>query len=279
MFNKHPICIILISAVGLSLFLSIAIVGPAQAAMPDKPQDRIGNQPNGENPTETDPTGEDNVLCVTDFGDLPRYGTPAYGSSYQQASHIPQGLTLGSSVDLEDAPWSSVGATGDDLHSSPDDEEGVVRDMTDIWTPGAIVDLFVTVNGCSGTCYLNAWVDWSMDGDFSDLGEWIFNDNPITNGADQTRSLTVPGQDYPTGRNVYARFRLCRTAGTCNSPTLAYVTSGEIEDYYWAFKPTAVSLNSLRAASAARPAGGMAAAGLLGILLATWFSWRRRGSD
>jgi len=182
----------------------------------------------------------DNVSTdsVRDHGDLP--------ASYGDASHISNGLRLGSNVDTESAALSSANADGDDLNGAGD-EDGVTRNTADYWTPGNTVSVDVVVNGCSsGTCYLNGWIDWGNDGTM-DAGDVVFSDQSVANGTN-TLSITVPASGYTTGTALYARFRVCDSAGVCNAAT-GDVATGEVEDYFWQFGPTAITLSSLSAQS------------------------------
>jgi hypothetical protein len=217
-----------------------------------------------------------------DFGDLPTTGSPSYTVvtlAQGGACHIPQGLRLGAKVDAEGDGQPNASATGDD-GADASDEDGVVRDMGDLWANGATVDLSVTINGCSSPpCRLNGWIDWNNDGDFNDTSEQVFTDQSISNGANQTLQITVPGSGvYTVGTDVYARFRLCASTSTCSS-TAGEVTNGEVEDYFWAFSPTAVTLAHLNArASSGVPVSAAAALVLIasGVVVGGVLVLRRR---
>jgi hypothetical protein len=60
-------------------------------------------------------------------------------------------------------------------------------------------------------------------------------------------TFTVPA-GYATGAPVFARFRLYPSQPSLAQPA-GLVTNGEVEDYYWTFAPTAVTLNNLSARS------------------------------
>ena len=98
-----------------------------------------------------------------DFGDLPdgTGGTTPYSPAIRGANHQALGLRLGPSVDSELSDNPSAASDGDDTNNSPDDEDGVLRDLNDLWTPGASVDLLVNVRDCTAPpCRLSGWIDW-----------------------------------------------------------------------------------------------------------------------
>ncbi len=181
-----------------------------------------------------------------DYSDAPAvYGTP---------SHMPGKVRLGNNVDIEAAALPSANATADDLDQGPSsDEDGVVRTPTVNWvvgTDGASID--VVVKGCANVCYLNGWIDWERDNNFSGADDQIFNDRAIANGTYAgffALKFNVP-TSYTDPNSYYARFRVCDASGACNSPGTADVASGEVEDYLWAFGPNAIQLTELQATSA-----------------------------
>jgi hypothetical protein len=216
-----------------------------------------------------------------DFGDAPDSYLTTKG--VDGARHVPLGLRLGTSVDTEvDGPVSGDGSNDDDASVNPDDEDGVYRDLNDLWTNGASVDLLVTVNGCvSPPCYLNGWIDWKGDNSFLDAGDRIFTNTQVFNGFSQSFAITVPDAiSYTQGSSVYARFRLCPDssgAGSCDTVT-GQTIDGEVEDYLWRFTRTSITLQSLIATGGSQ--GAMAALGGLLILVLLSFalvaSHRRR---
>ena len=174
--------------------------------------------------------------CVTtpvatrDWGDLPdSYGTSA---SQNGPRHSSSGLKLGSLWDVEVQGQASLSADGDDLATS-DDEDGVTRNLAELWLPGATVHLNVTVAGGPGV--LGGWFDWNNDGDVADAGEFL-NFGSLSTGTNVV-AVTIPAA-YTSGASVYARFRL---AASSNFPGgsldagdyLGFATGGEVEDYLW----------------------------------------------
>ncbi len=194
-----------------------------------------------------------------DYGDLP-LGYEGGSAAWHQIT----GLYLGAAVSPETAPQPDVNAQGDA-------DDGVAR-LAGTWTPGATVPLSVTL---SGPGELGAWLDWNNDGVFGPAEFTAFTG--LSAGAQQLD--LVVGSAYTTGQAVYARFRLF-PAGTSVTGAAAGggVVGGEVEDYYWTFRPTAVTLGSFRVAPAGPPAWYsallLALAAALGWLLGR--GWRGR---
>jgi hypothetical protein len=197
-----------------------------------------------------------------DFGDLPAtYNTTLTSDGPR---HVVGDLYLGSVIDREADGFPSDNADGDD-DNNYDDEDGVVRTPGVNWEPGTVGEgkggsVDVTVTGCSGTCYLNAWIDWDDDDEFTDTGDQILDDRSVSNGDSQTITFNIPAGADVTDVSLYTRFRLCDAQNTCDSPT-GEVTNGEVEDYQWYFSPTAVTLTRLDAISvpSRSPVGAVAA--------------------
>src|SRR5665647_801264 len=94
---------------------------------------------------------------TNDFGDAPE--------SYGSAGHYIDNLHyLGSAPDGEASQQYSQEADADDLKGS-DDEDGVVFPEL---RQGTSVTIQVSIIAYFTRAYLNAWIDWNGDGDFSD---------------------------------------------------------------------------------------------------------------
>lgn len=74
--------------------------------------------------------------------------------------------------------------------------------------------------------YLNAWIDFNRDGDFTDLGEQIAIDLPMRAGSINPVPFNVPS-NFSAGSS-FARFRISTETGL--SP-LGLADDGEVEDY------------------------------------------------
>ncbi len=175
-----------------------------------------------------------------DFGDAPDsisgfdYHTRLLNNG---ARHIiDPDVFLGMLIDAEADGQSDMLALGDD-NNNLDDEDGVrIRRFMAV---GGLAKISVkaSVDG-----FLNAWVDFNLDGDWSGVGEQIFTDQPITVGWN-TLAFMVPA-NAEKGR-TYARFRF-NTTGGLSFEGLA--ENGEVEDYRvsifpedWAYELTDLS--------------------------------------
>ncbi|PHR61938.1 MAG: hypothetical protein COA43_01840 [Robiginitomaculum sp.] len=168
---------------------------------------------------------EDYALTITEFtrdlSDAP--------ASYGIPSHIiDSAIYLGASApDVEVAAQPSTNADGDDTDGN-DDEDGVVFPN---FTQGITSYLNVDVSGSGG--YLQAWLDWNGDGNFTTSGDQIATDLQ-DNGAldlDPTAGkirLAVRAPSNATISQTYARLRWSTTAGLGSD---GIATDGEVEDY------------------------------------------------
>jgi hypothetical protein len=157
-----------------------------------------------------------------DFGDAPEADTN-YPTTLARdgARHtINPAVYLGSSIDEELDGQPSVWANGDDSNYLSD-ESGVSIQYSKL--PIGL-SFYVKISASVGG-FLNAWIDFNIDGDWSDAGEQIFDDDPLNAGIN-TLIFNVP-IDANVG-NTYARFRFS-TVGGLEPNGLA--PDGEVEDY------------------------------------------------
>ena len=172
------------------------------------------------------------------MGDAPdSYGTTLASGG---ASHgLTADLFLGAEVDRELDGVPSTEADGDDLAGRldlggniVDDEDGVVLQAP--LGPGVRADFEITVTNTGGSpAFLQGFMDFNRDGDFTDPGEQFLTDIPVPVGA---QGLVLDGTDgifvdVPASASVgqtYARFRLSQEQGL--GPVGAS-DRGEVEDY------------------------------------------------
>ena len=169
-------------------------------------------------------------VATRDWGDLPDYLW--HVAAQNGPRHSASSLKLGSLWDVEVQGQPSANADGDDLATS-DDEDGVTRNLAELWIPGATVHLNVTVAGGPGV--LGGWFDWNNDGDVADAGEFV-NFGSLSTGTNDV-AMTIPAA-YTAGASVYARFRLFDPSnipgGSLDaSDYLGFAVGGEVEDYLW----------------------------------------------
>ncbi len=160
-----------------------------------------------------------------DFGDAPDPSYPTLLVNNGARHTIVTGIFLGSKVDAEPDGQPGVNANCDDndclYSSSGDDEDGVI--IPGSVSKGSSVTIIVTasVNG-----YLDAWMDFNIDGDWADPGEHIFTNTTLSSGSNSL-SFTVPANAV-TGQS-YVRFRFRTVNGNISFNGL--VANGEVEDY------------------------------------------------
>jgi len=201
-------------------------------------------------------------IYTWDYGDL----SDTYGTllSSNGPKHTAGELRLGSQVDGESDGQPSDG-TLDDL-TSRNDEDGV--EPIGNWL-SVSPTISYTVNGCSGDCYLNLWIDWDGDNTFNEAYDTVFTGSLVTNG---THSLTFPlpyeMSTFP--ENLNARVRLCDSGEGCATPHALSIDDapfGEVEDYQWSFYPNAISLNSFTAASTQNSIASYVIVGFIAVVL------------
>ncbi|MFZ1388676.1 MAG: GEVED domain-containing protein [Thiolinea sp.] len=159
--------------------------------------------------------------AVGDYGDAPAsYGSPV---------HTPAaGIYLGAGVpDTESGSQANTLANGDDNNSN-DDEDGV--SIYPMWQG---VESQISVTAAGTGAYLQAWIDWNADGDFTDVGEQVATN--LTDGDEKDLNTNAGAIDFivtpPTNAaatRTYARFRWS-SAQNLNSTSAA--PDGEVEDY------------------------------------------------
>ncbi len=156
--------------------------------------------------------------CVKyDFGDAPdSYGTLLTVG----ARHKIKGPRLGNLVDWELNGQPSPSANADDL-AVVDDEDGVTISTLLV---GATTVVPVNLQNVTNA-FLNVWVDNNADGDFSDLGEHVSVNYPITNGTNLV-NIALPATAQ-TGAS-FARFRVTSDPGI---GATGEAMDGEVEDY------------------------------------------------
>ena len=167
--------------------------------------------------------------ALNDFGDLPAAYAVTRVSENGARHFLPGtgGVLLGVATDPETNGLPSAAAAGDDTDGT-DDEDGiaVVGGWQEGVSGGAVE---IVVSGGSG--YLSGWIDWDGNNQFTDVGDQVFDMEPVTTGV-QTNTFAVPAGIFTNSTTYlrFARFRLW----TNSAPALALtglVFNGEVEDY------------------------------------------------
>ncbi len=202
---------------------------------------------------------EDYVGLGFDYGDANRIidnEYPYFPHGYpvmlvdDGARHIATPTTLLGSVltDSENDGQPDIFASGDDINDR-DDEDGILLiDGYQIVYSGPnpkVPNKNLIVHGftqgtdvsfkplATRTGFLNLWIDFNGDGDWDDLNEHVFDDEPIISGPDYTLlTFTVP-EDAKIGWS-YARFRYSTQT---NLKVTGPAKDGEVEDYLIAILP------------------------------------------
>ena len=167
-----------------------------------------------------------------DFGDAPTAAQSGFASNYPTtladngARHTPlSGFTIGSQIDTEPDGFPSLGANLDDTLGVPDDEDGVNVIGTPSIGASSTIDVVVTNTAGVPNPYLDAWIDFNSDGDWSDAGEQVFSGAVVAGTS--SINFSVPGS--ATAGVTYARFRL--HDGTTGLPVTGLAPDGEVEDH------------------------------------------------
>ncbi len=188
-----------------------------------------GNLPNG----EVEDYAVDILNIQHDFGDAPDPTYPTILGS-NGAHHKIDGVTfMGNLIDAEPDGLPSGNANGDDLNNL-DDEDGVTIAGPLVVGKSATIKVKASVPG-----YLNAWMDFNLNGSWADAGDQIFTDQLLVAGIN-TLTFNVPAGINPGV--TYSRFRFNTTGGLSYTGLAA---DGEVEDYKaiinppeWSYIPT-----------------------------------------
>ncbi|MBI4327315.1 MAG: HYR domain-containing protein [Chloroflexi bacterium] len=162
------------------------------------------------------------VTQEADFGDAPDPTYPTLIKNNGARHLILPALHLGPTIDGETDGQATATALGDDVTPSPtaDDEDGV--SFTSPLAPGQVATVEVIVSGAGR---LDAWIDFNGNGSWSDEGDQIFTNAPVSLGVNNL-SFTVPASTK--ARTTFARFRLSRQGGLGFAGP---APDGEVEDY------------------------------------------------
>ncbi|MBP7828867.1 MAG: hypothetical protein KA248_03000 [Kiritimatiellae bacterium] len=159
-------------------------------------------------------------LEALDFGDA-RLSYPTLLANDGARHRVPSAYWLGVvSPDLDPDGMPSGNADGDDL-SNLDDEDGMVPSGSFVMGRTNLLLVTASTNG-----YLDAWIDFAFDGDWSDAGEQICASYALAQGANIV-TAAVPAA-VGVGQTA-VRLRFSSMGGLL--PT-GLASDGEVEDYW-----------------------------------------------
>jgi photosystem II stability/assembly factor-like uncharacterized protein len=187
-------------------------------------------------PFSTSQTGtytlKTSALGTEDFGDAPTAAQSGFASSYPTllanngARHTPlAGFRIGAAIDAEGEGQPSAASDLDDRTGATDDEDGVIFSGALSIGSAATVEVLVTNSAGVANPYLDAWIDFNRDGDWSDGGEQIFS-GAVGSGSNLIH-FTVPAGATPG--QTHSRFRL--HDGLSGLPVTGAFGNGEVEDH------------------------------------------------
>ena len=195
-----------------------------------------------------------------DFGDAPDNaaapGHPTLLANNGARHTIVPGLMLGNIIDAEADGQPNATATGDDINGPVNDEDGV--SFVGNLLPGQPYNLQILA---SANGFLNAWMDFNGDASWTQAGDQILTNQPLTAG-NNVLTFAVPAT-ATWGVNAFARFRFNSTG---NLSYAGAATDGEVEDYRFQVEPmpqhdlgdAPASFNNFAKIMMAYPKGGPA---------------------
>ncbi|RLD14818.1 MAG: hypothetical protein DRI28_02510 [Caldiserica bacterium] len=160
------------------------------------------------------------VTETMDFGDAPDPSYPTLLKNNGARHIITPNILLGTKIDSENDGQPNANATGDDVLDGNNDEDGVT--FTTSLIPGGVAGVKIIA---SARGFIDAWIDFNIDGDWLDTNEQIFISTPVSAGVNNL-NFNVPSS--AKAGKTFARFRFSTTGGL--SPT-GLATDGEVEDY------------------------------------------------
>jgi len=166
------------------------------------------------------------IRISKDFGDAPGEYLPseAIPASHSVDTYF-EHWSLGENLDTEFGPFFSLNADGDDLNGDDDDEDGIMLGILEEGTPATGNAVVTRYCGSPEGMYLNGWIDFNQDKDWTDLGEHVITDQHVDHG-DNPLAINVPW-GVPSG-GTCARFRLSDEPGV---GTHGFGGVGEVEDH------------------------------------------------
>lgn len=189
--------------------------------------DELALDPRTPYPTPPGTSSDCSVFHIAprDWGDAPDPTYPTLDANNGPNHMILDGFCLGTAIDTEGDGQPTEDADGDDLNPTTLDDEDGVTWLTPL-IPGQPAQVQVQLAAPTGVSgYLDAWIDFNGDGDWTDFGEQIAASALLSVGTNAI-GFNVPAEAAPTV--TFSRFRLSSAGGL--QPTGA-AADGEVEDH------------------------------------------------
>ncbi|MBN1352610.1 T9SS type A sorting domain-containing protein [candidate division KSB1 bacterium] len=154
-----------------------------------------------------------------DFGDVPDPTFPTLLAHNGARHAVKPGFYLGGGIDSEQDGQPTPLADGDNTNGV-NDEDGVT--MSPFIAPGQSVPITVVA---SDSGVINAWIDFNINGNWTDAGEHFIAAMPVHPGGNSF-TLNVPA--WANMGLTFARFRLSSVRQLSFD---GYAPDGEVEDY------------------------------------------------
>lgn len=171
--------------------------------------------------------GNDAAGCynAVDYGDAnANYGIASH-AYFDAALDGSADLMLGNRWDPEFSQWSTIDASGDDVHGQDDEDLNIPAKIV-VETPTNL-PISVVGNG-----FISIWVDLNNNEDFNDANEQLVNDQAVIAGNNSIPITLDATSAEGFNGNTVMRIRLCSTASSCNTPE-GVATDGEVEDHWF----------------------------------------------
>ncbi len=164
--------------------------------------------------------GTDDYFLEFDYGDAPMERYPTLFGQNGPLHIIDPLVFLGERIDPEEDGQPDFTCTGDDNDGNNDDD-GIIFIVSTETDPNTYVKI---TTSCPG--FVNAWMDFDNNADWTDPEDRILYDEPVP-GGQSVLPIPVP-QGFEIG-TYFSRFRFS------TQPGLTFVgiaIDGEVEDYY-----------------------------------------------
>ncbi len=155
-----------------------------------------------------------------DYGDAPDPTYPTVAASNGAYHELNPDVFLGLALDADPDGQPTSDATGDDVDTEGDDEDGVVFSGNLFPGTNHAVNVTASIEGL-----LFGWIDFNRDGDWEDQDEIVFSNQLLQPGLN-VLAISVP-LNAMTGQ-TFARFRFSTSSITTFAGGMP---DGEVEDY------------------------------------------------